>query len=285
VELAAIEVSPANGSPHGREIVSLDITEYADPLSARVIRAPFSIYLKTFQQRASLGGEALANVPPIFMIPMAGMPIEEAILVARDTDAVIELASRSSSKIPDLSAAMRTLVAAYRDSALAGAHEWFYSALHDPEEVWPSTYDRMEFGALPPCAQYIFAHPNDMLLRPGCVRHVVRLLLAFGWHPRHIAGLIRSKYERDYGWGEQWRGCDPATRADFYARVFTGVFAANYDDLADFSCEPARVAGWCPAEGCQENLNQFREALRRRKNHERLGCRPFNRLILPDEHF
>ena len=43
VELGAIETG---GGSHGREMVSLDITEYADPLSSRVMRAPFSVYLK-----------------------------------------------------------------------------------------------------------------------------------------------------------------------------------------------------------------------------------------------
>ena len=29
---------------------------------------------------------------------------------------------------------------------------------------------------------------------------LVRVMLALGWHPRHIAGLVCSKYQRDFGW-------------------------------------------------------------------------------------
>ena len=47
-------------------------------------------------------------------------------------------------------------------------------------------------------------------------------MLALGWHPRHIAGLIASKYARPFGW-TQFQGGDPATRADFYTRVFAGL--------------------------------------------------------------
>jgi hypothetical protein len=53
------------------------------------------------------------------------------------------------------------------------------------------------------------------------MRAVVEALLDRGWHPRHIAGLIRSKFERDHGWGGQWREYSPAMRADFYARIFS----------------------------------------------------------------
>ena len=96
--------------------------------------------------------------------------------------------------------------------------------------------------------------------------------------------MIRSKYERDYGWGDQWRGYDPATRADFYARLFSGLFAAGVDDLIDFNCQSAREEGMCFVEHCNENLLRFRSSLLDRRKHERLARRPINRLFLPDEH-
>ena len=73
---------------------------------------------------------------------------------------------------------------------------------------------------------------------------------AFPGHPRHIAGLIRSKYERDYGWGDQWAGFDPATRADFYARTFTAEFVTGIDNLIDFNAKSAREEGLCFFESC-----------------------------------
>jgi len=65
--------------------------------------------------------------------------------------------------------------------------------------------------------------PNDLLLKPTGIRNVTECLLERGWHPRHIAGLIRSKFERDYDWGRQWIDYSPAMRADFYVRIFSSA--------------------------------------------------------------
>ena len=69
-------------------------------------------------------------------------------------------------------------------------------------------------------------------------------MLALGWHSRHIAGFICSKYGRDFGW-TQFTDCDPAARADFYVRVFAGLFATGCDDLVDFNCISAQEQGIC----------------------------------------
>src|SRR6516225_8412525 len=47
VELTAVEVGP---SQRGREMISIDISEYGDPLYSRAVRVPFSVYLKPWQQ-------------------------------------------------------------------------------------------------------------------------------------------------------------------------------------------------------------------------------------------
>jgi hypothetical protein len=65
--------------------------------------------------------------------------------------------------------------------------------------------------------------PNDLLLKPAGIRNVTECLLERGWHPRHIAGLIRSKFERDYDWRGQWIDYSPAMRADFYVRIFSSA--------------------------------------------------------------
>lgn len=277
VELGAIETG---GGPHGREMISVDITEYADPLCSRVMRVPFSVYLKPDQQHLGGGGEH----PPLLVIPCDLLPTSEALALRHDPVATARLAEASCVSIPEASRAMRRLLKAYRRSALARFHAEFHAEEHDAPALWPETYDRLPLEALPPCTRFILAHPNDLLLRPGCAQRVVRVLLALGWHPRHIAGLIRSKYERDHGWADQWRGYDPATRADFYARVFTGLFVAGVDDLVDFNCQSAQEEGICFVEHCHENLLHFRSSLLDRRTHERLARRPINRLFLPAEH-
>src|SRR4029453_10132571 len=144
-----------------------------------------------------------------------------------------------------------------------------YSQEHNAEALWPETYELTSLDVLPRSARHILEHPNDLLLRPACARLVVRAMLSLGWHPRHIAGLIRSKYERDYGWGDQWAGFDPATRADFYARTFTAEFVTGIDNLIDFNAKSAREEGLCFFESCTDDLDRFCDSLpHRRKNKQ-----------------
>ena len=85
----------------------------------------------------------------------------------------------------------------------------------------------------------VLEQPNDLLLKPARIRQLTRIMLALGWHPRHIAGLIHSKYARPFGW-TQFEGYDRATRADFYTRIFAGLFVTGRDNLVDFNCVSAR---------------------------------------------
>jgi hypothetical protein len=281
LELGAIE---AGGAERGREVIALDITEYGDPLCSRVMRVPFSVYLKPLQQQAELGREMVERLPPMFIIPLDGIDVSEGIQIRQDVRKVERLAAKCSTAIPDASKPMNSLIKAYLKSPLARFHQWFYSQEHDADVFWPETYDLTPMDMVPPSARHIFQYPNDFLLRPACVRLVVRVMLALGWHPRHIAGLIRSKYERDHGWGDQWIGYDPATRADFYARTFTGEFVAGIDDLVDFNGASAREEGLSLVDGCAEDFEDLRRSLLNRRKYGRLACRPFNGLFLPEEH-
>jgi hypothetical protein len=281
VELGAIEIG---GGGHEREMISVDITEYGDPLCSRTIRSPFSIYLKLSQSHILDSDDAATPHPLWFVVPLADMEPAEALQMRHDPASVIQLARRSNTLIPDASEAMENLIDAYRLSSLAQFHQEYYSDEHDAPATWPETYDRTPLEMLPGCARLILERPNDLLLRPGCVQRVVRVMLALGWHPRHIAGLIRSKYERDYGWGSQWEGFDPATRADFYARVFSGMFFTGLDNLEDFNCQSAREEGLCLVENCTANLQDFQKLLLDRRNHERLASRSVHRVFLPEEH-
>jgi hypothetical protein len=279
VELTAVEAGP---SGHGREIVSIDISEYGDPLPARAVRVPFSAYLKPRQYRPP--EDPAWRLPPIFAVPLAGMSVAEGIRTMRDARLAARLAGRASAAIPPAEEGMARLLGHYRASALRRFHTWFYShRQHTPAE-WPGTYDLMAMDRLPTCAQHVLTRPNDALLTPSGMRLVTRVLLALGWHPRHIAGMIRSKFERDHGWGDQWQGYDPALRADFYTRIFAGPFATRLDDLLDFNCRSSQEEKTCPAIHCPWNLEPFRESALARRRYEYLAHRPFNRLFLPTKH-
>jgi hypothetical protein len=258
VGVTAVE---AEASTHGREMVSIDLSEYGDPLSTRSIRVPYSAYLKPQQQHTSLNGSAAEQFPPFFMIPLHEMSESQGLLVMRDVGEVLELARRATVQIPAQSIGMENLVEAYRNSQLARFHDFFYAAEHDPPTDWPRTYDRTPLEPLPPCVRQILLAPNELLLKPAGIQHLVRAFLSLGWHPRHIAGLIRSKYERDYGWGEQWYDYDAASRADFYTRIFAGRIATGCDDLSDFNCHSTRAKGYCPLDSCPQDLESSRQLL------------------------
>jgi hypothetical protein len=279
IELTALEVGP---SPHGREMISLDISEYGDPLYTRVTRVPFSVYLKPWQQSWTVDSQLLSKLPPLFVIPAQGMTWREGVEAMRDVAATTKLAASSCTKIPDASESMASLIADYNRSNVAGFHDWFYSqAPHEPER-WSETYDRFPLEILPLCARTILEYPNDLLLQPARIRQLVRVMLALGWHPRHIAGLIHSKYARPFGW-TQFNGCDRATRADFYTRIFAGLFVTGRDDLVDFNCVSAQEQKVCPFSNCGFNLLDFKQSALNRRAHATLAHRPFNRLFLQSE--
>jgi hypothetical protein len=274
VEFTAVEVGPYR---RGREMVSLDISEYGDPLHTRAIRLPFSVYLKPWHL---FDGAVVESWMPIVFVPVHGMTLSRALQVMHAPKEVATLASRVPAEIPEQSEGMSRLLGKYKRSSLAAFHSAFFSEEHDPPERWPETYDRTPLDPLPPCVRNVLLYPNDLLLRPWGMRAVTRVLLALGWHPRHIAGLIRSKFERDFGWGDQWTEYDPATRADFYVRIFSGLFATGEDDLVDFNCQSCKEEQLCPVEECAENLDTFRNLALERRNHGDLAYRSLDRLLL-----
>ena len=281
VELTAVEVG---GGPNGREMISIDLSEYGDPLQTRVIRIPFSNYLKPWQQRESVGTELVAHLPPVLLIPLGRMGWKEGLEYMHDPGMALDLARRIHVKIPRASHGMEQLIRSYEASSLAKFHSFFYSQEPEPPAKWPETYDQMAHELLPQCARFILAHPNDLLLKPSGMNRIVRVFLALGWHPRHIAGLITSIFARDHGWGDQWKGYDPETRAEFYTRLFSGLFATGVDDLIDFNCKSAQEEKFCFVRGCTDNLERYKESLLNRRKYERLASRPINGLLLSNEH-
>ena len=242
VELTAVMVGPQQ---RGREMVSVDISEYADPLNLRMIRLPFSAYLKPWNQYGIIHPDSGDQIPLMFAIAVPAADSEQMVEVMRDASRAAALAETADARIPVQAEATARLLAAYRQSRLAAFHQYFYAAGHDPPERWPSGYDRLAMSRLPTCVVRILSQPNTLLLEPAAIRQVVTTLLALDWHPRHIAGLIRSKYERDYGWGGKWYLYDAASRADFYTRIFAGLIATGLDRLQDFNCVSAREKGLC----------------------------------------
>jgi len=251
VEITAVHVGP--GKTLRREIVSIDISEYGDPLHTRMVRLPFTYYLKPWLTglARSLGIEA--EMPRVRVIPLHEMDVRVALKVRQVEAEVEELAKRACVRIPDQTEGTERLLDDYLSSRLRRFHEFFYSAQHDPPERWPMTYHRAPLEHLPPCARRIADEPNDWLLKPAGMQLITRCLLSEGWHPRHIAGFIRSRFENPaFGWGSRWDDYDAATRADFYVRIFAGLYETGTDRLVDFNCVSTQEKGYCcaPSSGC-----------------------------------
>jgi hypothetical protein len=264
VQMMAVEVGTGR---LGREIISFDISEYGDPLHARHIRLPFSAYLKPQRMKDHFGEDLVEGMPPLFEIPVVEMEAVQAAQVMRRPEQVAKLARHTDTRIPDQTTPMERLVAQYSQSSLARFHSWFYSEDPHGPDAWPSTYYRTRLDALPACVQSVLQHPNDLLLKPAAVQHLVRVFLALGWHPRHIAGLIWSTFEQDHQWGQQWAEMDPCWRADFHTRVFAGLIFARTDSLVDFNCVSHQEKGYCPYSGCPHNLESYQRLLSGRRNH------------------
>ncbi|MFM8657356.1 MAG: hypothetical protein ACKOD5_09535, partial [Chthoniobacterales bacterium] len=219
IEMTAVEV-PA--SRRGRELISIDLSEYADPLPMRTIRVAFSGYLKPWQQVQATGPSNLSRIGPILFVTLNGADLRDGLKAMRDTNLAAEWARGSSAIIPDQTMGTEHLLHHYLGSGLRKFHEFFFSAHHDDPHRWPETYDHTPLNDLPGGARDALRHPNDLLLRPVGMKTVTKALIQRGWHPRHVAGLIRSKFERDHGWGEEWKDYSPALRADYYTRIFAG---------------------------------------------------------------
>lgn len=244
VEITAVHVGcGANGQ---REIISLDISEYGDPLFARMIRMPFTNYLKPKMTSLAetMGLEGLT--PALRAIPLHEMDIYGALDVRLHEEAVKELASRACVRIPEQPQGTAKLLEEYRISRLRHFHQYFYSQQHEPPERWPETYNQTPLDHLPPCVRYILEAPNDKLLKPAGMQLVTRTLLAEEWHPRHIAGYIRSIFENPaHGWGVDWHNYEAGTRADFYVRTFSSLYETGLDRLVDFNCVSTAEKGFC----------------------------------------
>lgn len=260
VEITATQVLP--GESGQRELISIDISEYGDPLASRFIRIPFTRYLKPWSGGLALRLGLEDQIGPCICIPLHEIDVMQALKFRQDPADVLALAKRCFTAIPEAEEGTTRLLEEYFGSGLHVYHRYYYEAEHDPPEIWSSTYARTPLDELPGCVRHILRYPNDLLLKPSGMRLVARVLLAKGWHPRHIAGLVRSKFEDPgHGWGDIWENYSPAFRADFYVRLFIGMIETGLDPLRDFHCPGLKAEGFCWPGHPPCDVGVFREMI------------------------
>ncbi len=174
----------------------------------------------------------------------------------RDLAGGASAARAGSALLANVAAGVGALVAAYATSPLAGFHREF-----DADRRKPAPQPALDRSALPPCVAAPLARPNDLLLKPEHVQHLVRALLSRGWSAAGVAALVQAAYEGDHGWGDRWRRSDARTRADFDVRVFAGLVRTGADTLVDFNCVSAQEKGLCPGTDCRYDLRRDRNRL------------------------
>jgi hypothetical protein len=250
VQLTAIEVGRGAA---GREIISLDLSEYGDPFHTRHLRIPFSLYLKPREPRWRLDEAHLQRLLPIVAIPRGNLDPAAAAATARNPACLAGLASACQTRIPVFSRAMHRILDEYASSALGRWHHVFSQRL----ATTPPGAALDPVPGAPPCLEWLFAHPNDWLLKPAALQHVVRVLTALAWPPEAIARRLEAAYCQDHAWGQTWVAMDPAWRAEFYTRLFAGMIATGADTLIDFNCVSHQEKGYCRVPDCRSNLAEL----------------------------
>jgi hypothetical protein len=245
VEITALHVG--RGTKDAREMISIDISEYGDPLWTRAIRMPFTPYLKPWRNGLARALRIENKIPRFFTIPLHEMNVTEALHVRKDVAKVAALARRACVRIPEQSQGMTNLINGYLKSPVRRFHRSYYGKGIDSNRTIAEYTDQ-----LPPCAQHIVKNPNDLLLKPSGMRLVVRCLLAIGVAPRQIAALITGVFQDpQHTWGHHWDVYSPTMRADFYTRIFSAQIATGSDPLIDFNCVSTQEKGFCfNACGC-----------------------------------
>ena len=239
VPLTLADVPPPGGGP----FICLDLSAYADPVFERQARCAFST-----NQRAGMQ-QAAPERPFVVVLPRRDEPLVELLRQREDTDLSARAAATADASLPDVTDGA-AWIEDYRRGPLGRFHQEFDHGPQAALPAWSFTYDSLETGDWPACLRAALEHPNPLLLRPVYLRTVALGLWTMGWHPRSIAGLVRSKYERDHDWGDLFRRYDAASRAEFYVRLFCGAVADGLDETADFTCDTQARRGVCEPDRC-----------------------------------
>jgi hypothetical protein len=240
----------------GRECVSIDFSHAGDPLDVRHLRAAFSAYQWHLMRPDIFGPLGKRHVPPLVALPRGHHSLAAMLTRGRTLGAGVYAVRHTSARLPDIARGVARLLEAYHASPLAAFHAEFYATS-------PSAPCDLNPQGLPPCMRATLTWPNDLLLKPEHLQHLVRGLMARDWAPADIARLVQRKYEEDHAWGDRWSWMHPRTRAEFDVRVFSGMIRTGLDTLVDFNCVSAQEKDLCPRSACGYDLRRDRDRLTR----------------------
>ncbi len=261
-----------------REGINFDCSLYFDPLFMRDTRAPFSTHQKHKVYRNKVGEDVANSVPIQIAIPRyvrdwdgnffeidfdtvmgrGEYPGDDGI--RRHYDAAVNLAYDCNCRIPVYDFEVRNLLEEYFSSVLSVFHNEFDSVYHEPYwkgYTWYSSIDW--YSIVPPCvAEPLTNASSDKLLNPAYIQLITRVLMAKGFHPKHIAGILSMKYVAFGGWDKY----DQSTRANGWVRSYAGQILCLIDSLDELNCVSVQENGMCNCSGgpCH-NLSDYRNDL------------------------
>jgi hypothetical protein len=243
-----------------QETINLDLSTYVAPLYIRVMRTAFSTHSKHHDPHKDIGAR---DIPIQMAIPRHTpcngntLSLQEIFQNRRHLRDCANYAASITLNIP--TQPVQKLIEEYRQSDLFRFHQDFDATLPEDYTNWPQSYDRFDLSSVPPCVAEVLAHPSPKLLQPTQIQTLVRVLYHHDWwHPKHIAGLIRSKYERDYQWEYNWRSHDAQRHANTWVRFFSGLLAVGLDERTDQNCISHQQKGKCVQPFCGQNIGNFR---------------------------
>jgi hypothetical protein len=242
----------------GREAISLDLSCFGDPIYMRDLRCAFSTHQKHKVQIYKVGEAISRGTPVQVAIPRGKLSLDEVLHLRRHFRHSAEYARDVYCYIPDFTVNCKNLIGDYLESKLYRFHKWYDSEKQDHWTVWDKTYRAFDLRAVPPCVRHSLEVPNDHLLKPTNLQALTRCLLAIGWHPQHIAGLVRSFWEGPCNWGDQWKQFDAGSRSSFYVRMFAGLLADGTDRMVDHNCISHQQKGYCWQPNCGYSLGNYR---------------------------
>ena len=251
------------------ESLSIDLSAYANPIFMRDVRLPFGSHQKhKFKKEIGLDAQRIpiqVAVPRYTPFNDNELKMHELFENRRHYRNCANYAATISTEIPECGEGVLKMISDYKKSKLYEFHQDYDKTKQELPEQWPRTYDKFELEKVPPCVSHALAHPNPHLLQPAQIQTVVRILTGKQWwHPKHVAGLIRSKYERNHGWEIDFNKYDANAWATIWTRMYSGLLATGLDQRTDQNCISHQEKGqswdknYCVKPNCGYDLGSYK---------------------------
>ncbi|KKQ55587.1 MAG: hypothetical protein US75_C0018G0015 [Candidatus Woesebacteria bacterium GW2011_GWC1_38_13] len=224
----AKSVLPIEISDRGEEGISFDETGYVRHLGTAVSGTLGSIYMKPLIKEAyyvpntrlitriarNVGGQEIDEVPAL-------------IQVRQNYKKSVDNLAQSGGFIPDGSAGVARLIKDYKRSELRQLHLALDNEPGDPPEKWRETYRKDDYAWIKDINPHLHEkvmNANPLLLQPDDLNYFINTIYD-AWGAQlssagHIAALMRSIYEDNFGWGSRFSRHDSATA---HATAWTAI--------------------------------------------------------------